>query len=70
MEIFFKKNYKTNEMVAKFFAKTMQGAKKTSLRTSHTKLIGRGGGGYVGSPAMKFMFMIMFGEGWVKHQTR
>ncbi len=43
MEIFFKKNYKTNEMVAKFFAKTMQGAKKTSLRTSHTKLIGRGG---------------------------
>jgi len=68
MEIFFKKNYKTNEMVAKFFAKTMQGAKKTSLRTSHTKLIGRGG--YVGSPAMKFMFMMMFGEGWVKHQTR
>jgi len=40
---FFQKKNKTNEMVAKFFAKTMQGAKKTSLRMSHTKLIGRGG---------------------------
>jgi hypothetical protein len=53
-------------MVAKFFAKTMQGAKKKSLRTSQTKLIA---GGNVGSPVMKFMFMIMFKEGWVKHQT-
>jgi len=31
-------------MVSKFFAKTRQGAKKTSLRTSQTKLIGGGGG--------------------------
>jgi hypothetical protein len=45
----------------------MQGAKKASLRTSQTKLIGEGG--YVGSPVMKFIFMIMFEEGWVKHQT-
>lgn len=61
------KIYKTNKTVAKFFAKTMQGAKKASLRTSQTKLIGEGG--YVGSPVMKFIFMIMFEEGWVKHQT-